>query len=209
MSDMPTYRKTITAEEIARYPVYLYNGEVAVIEREEQVEAAARDLSSCDAIGFDTETRPVFKKGVTHSVALMQLSTDKRVYLFRLNRYGLPPSLRDLLSNEEIMKVGVGIRDDVRALRRLADFPPASFMDLQRFVRAFGIEEMSFSKLMSIIFQVRVSKRQRTSNWEADALTEAQVRYAATDAWGSLKMYQALRSGTPRGLLNSSIERRS
>ncbi|MDR0766185.1 MAG: 3'-5' exonuclease domain-containing protein 2 [Odoribacteraceae bacterium] len=198
---MTTYKKTITTEEIEQYPVYLFDGEIAVIEREEQVEEAVLDLSSCSMIGFDTETRPSFKKGVIHSVGLIQLSTDKRVYLFRLNKYGLPFPLQRLLSSEDTVKVGVGIRDDIRALRRIADFSPASFVDLQRFVRAFGIEEMAFSKLMSIIFQVRISKRQRTSNWEADTLTDAQVRYAATDAWGSLKMYQALRSGEWRGVL--------
>jgi ribonuclease D len=192
--NMQTYQKNITTEEIEAYPTYLYPGEVVVIESAHQVERATQDLSAQDVIGFDTETRPSFTKGVVHPVGLIQLSTDNRVYLFRLNKYGLPVPLRELLSREETVKVGVGIRDDIRALRRVADFSPASFVDLQRLVRAFGIEEMSFSKLMSIIFRVRISKRQRTSNWEAASLTPAQVRYAATDAWGSLKMYQALRS---------------
>ena len=192
---MQVYKKTITSEEIERYPLYVFDGEVVLIDREEQVEAAAADLSSRGVIGFDTETRPSFKKGVVHPVGLMQLSTDNRVYLFRLSKCGLPPSLQRLLSSERTVKVGVGIRDDICALRRIADFSPASFLDLQRLVRAFGIEEMAFSKLMSIIFQVRVSKRQRTSNWEAPVFTDAQTRYAATDACGSLKMYQALRSG--------------
>ncbi|MDR2130155.1 MAG: 3'-5' exonuclease domain-containing protein 2 [Odoribacteraceae bacterium] len=197
---MQAYKKTITTEEIEQYPIYLFDGEIVVVEHAEQVEQAVLDLSSHDMIGFDTETRPSFKKGIIHPVGLMQLSTDKRVYLFRLNKYGLPCPLQRLLSSENTVKVGVGIRDDIRALRRMVDFSPASFVDLQRFVRAFGIEEMAFSKLMSIIFQVRISKRQRTSNWEADALTNAQVRYAATDAWGSLKMYQALRSGERPGM---------
>ena len=103
--------------------------------------------------------------------------------------------MQELLANENIMKIGVGIRDDIRSLRRLANFTPASFLDLQIFAKAFGIEEMSFSKLMSIIFKVKISKRQRTSNWEAPRLTSAQLHYAATDAWGALKMYKALKSG--------------
>ncbi|MDR1274666.1 MAG: 3'-5' exonuclease domain-containing protein 2 [Odoribacteraceae bacterium] len=197
--NMQAYKKNITTEEIEAYPAYLYPGEIVVVENANQVERAACDLAAQDVIGFDTETRPSFTKGVVHPVGLMQLSTNDRVYLFRLNKYGLPAPLRELLSREETVKVGVGIRDDIRALRRLSDFSPASFVDLQRLVRAFGIEEMSFSKLMSIIFRVRISKRQRTSNWEAAALTPAQVRYAATDAWGSLKMYQALRSDEAPG----------
>lgn len=83
----------------------------------------------------------------------------------------------------------------------MADFLPASFVDLQLFVKAFGIEEMSFSKLMSIVFGVKISKRQRTSNWEAPVLTTAQIRYAATDAWGALRMYEALRSGKKQNIL--------
>ena len=188
------YQKTIEAEEMEKLPIYLFKGEVEVIDKLGQVDQAVADLLTCPAIGFDTETRPSFAKGVVHSVGLMQLATDSRVYLFRLNKCGLPPSLQQLLAREDVIKVGVGIRDDIRALRRVADFTPAAFIDLQRFARAFGIEEMSFSKLMSIIFQVRISKRQRTSNWDVPVLTKAQVYYAATDAWGSLKMYQALKS---------------
>lgn len=194
------YKKTIDAEEIEKLPIYLFKGEVVVIERIEHVEQAVADLMTYPVIGFDTETRPSFQKGVIHKVGLLQMATDSKVYLFRLNKYGLPAALQRLLASENTLKVGVGIRDDIRALRRVADFAPAAFVDLQLFARAFGIEEMSFSKLMSIIFNVRISKRQRTSNWEAPVLTTAQVRYAATDAWGSLKMYQALKADKKQGV---------
>lgn len=190
---MHYYRKKIETEEMEQLPAYLYEDEVLVIEKEQQVEQAIADLMDSPVVGFDTETRPSFKKGVTHQVGLLQVASEKRVYLFRLNKYGLIAPLRQLLSDEKILKVGVGIRDDIRALRRLSDFEPAAFLDLQLFARSFGIEEMSFSKLMAIIFEVRVSKKQRTSNWEVPRFTHAQIKYAATDAWGSLKMYQALR----------------
>lgn len=189
------YKTKISEEEIANFPVYTFNGEIIVIDHKDKIEAAVKDLSSYPCIGFDTETKPAFKKGVTHQIGLLQLATDRRVYLFRLNKCGFPKTLQALLANEEIMKIGVGIRDDIKGLRRLSNFTPASFLDLQIFARAFGIEEMSFSKLMSIIFSVKISKRQRTSNWEAPRLTSAQVHYAATDAWGALKMYEALKSG--------------
>ena len=179
------YKTKISEEEIEELPNFTFDGEIIVIDHEDKVDAAVDDLSSYPYIGFDTETKPAFKKGVTHQVGLLQLATDKRVYLFRLNKCGLSESLQDLLANENIMKIGVGIRDDI----------PASFLDLQIFAKAFGIEEMSFSKLMSIIFKVKISKRQRTSNWEAPRLTPAQLHYAATDAWGALKMYKALKSG--------------
>lgn len=197
---MLTYRKKIENEEVAKLPVFLYEGEVIVVDQKQQVDCVVADLSSCSVLGFDTETKPSFKKGVSHRVGLLQLASDKRVYLFRLNKCGLQLPLQHILGNGNILKIGVGIRDDIRALRRLANFTPASFLDLQVFARAFGIEEMSFSKLMSIIFNVKISKHQRTSNWDAPVLTSAQVRYAATDAWGALKMYETLKSGEPRFL---------
>ena len=168
------YKTKISEEEIEELPNFTFDGEIIVIDHEDKVDAAVDDLLSYSHIGFDTETKPAFKKGVTHHIGLLQLATDKRVYLFRLNKCGLPESLQELLANENIMKIGVGIRDDIRGLRKLANFTPASFLDLQIFVKAFGIEEMSFSKLMSIIFKVKISKRQRTSNWEAPRLTPAQ-----------------------------------
>ena len=167
-------KKTIDRKEIDLLPPYVFTGEVKVIEEERQVGEAADFLSKHTCLGFDTETRPAFRKGEIYKVSLLQLAVPERVFLFRLN------------------KCGVGIRDDNRNLRKLADFTPASFVDLQEYAGYFGIEDKSFSKLMAIIFGVKISKRQRTSNWEAPALTEAQIRYAATDAWGALKMYQRL-----------------
>ena len=186
------YKKTIDKEEIKLYPPFIFSGEVSVINDPRQVSQAVNDLSKYRALGFDTETKPSFRKGEVNQVSLLQLATEERVYLFRLKLCGFQPSLRNLLADPDITKIGVGIRDDLRFLRRLGDFTPASFIDLQNYVSEFGIEEKSFSKLMAIIFNVKISKRQRTSNWEAPQFSEGQVRYAATDAWGALKMYQRL-----------------
>ncbi|MBD9179990.1 MAG: 3'-5' exonuclease domain-containing protein 2 [Odoribacter splanchnicus] len=186
------YKKTIDKEEIKLYPPFIFSGEVSVINDPQQVSQAVNDLSRHRALGFDTETKPSFRKGEVNQVSLLQLATEERVYLFRLKLCGFQPSLRNLLADPDITKIGVGIRDDLRFLRRLGDFTPASFIDLQNYVSEFGIEEKSFSKLMAIIFNVKISKRQRTSNWEAPQFSEGQVRYAATDAWGALKMYQRL-----------------
>lgn len=189
---MTTYKKTIGDEEINEMELFSFQGTIKVIDKIEDITEAVQDLKRWPYIGFDTETKPAFQKGVTHSIALLQLSTPEQVYLFRLNKTGLTPELTEILASEDIVKIGVGIRDDIRGLRHLREFSPKQFLDLQLYVKAFGIEEMSFSKLMAIIFNVRISKRQRTSNWEAPMLTSAQVHYAATDAWGALKMHQAL-----------------
>ena len=189
---MTTYKKTIGDEEINEMQLFSFQGTIKVIDKIEDITEAVQDLKRWPYIGFDTETKPAFQKGVTHSIALLQLSTPEQVYLFRLNKTGPTPELTEILASEDIVKIGVGIRDDIRGLRHLREFSPKQFLDLQLYVKAFGIEEMSFSKLMAIIFNVRISKRQRTSNWEAPMLTSAQVHYAATDAWGALKMHQAL-----------------
>ena len=158
------YKKTIDKEEIKLYPPFIFSGEVSVINDPQQVSQAVNNLSKHRALGFDTETKPSFRKGEVNQVSLLQLATEEHVYLFRLKLCGFQPSLRNLLADPDITKIGVGIRDDLRFLRRLGDFTPASFIDLQNYVSEFGIEEKSFSKLMAIIFNVKISNRPRTSN---------------------------------------------
>lgn len=188
-------KKNIAKEEMENLPVFLSHGNIIVIEDPEQVAEAVEKLKQHPFLGFDTETRPAFHKGESYKVGLLQLATEDEAYLFRLNKCGFAKELRFLLADKQVTKIGVGIRDDIRNLRKSGDFNPASFIDLQEYAEKFGIEDKSFSKLMAIIFGVKISKRQRTSNWEAAVLSEAQIRYAATDAWGSLKMYQRLSSG--------------
>lgn len=190
------YKRKIEKEELNNYPVFVFPGEVIMVDDPAQVDAAVAELAAHSYMGFDTETKPAFKKGEYHQVSLLQLGIEERVYLFRLKMCGFPRSLRDLLANKGITKIGVGVSNDLQMLRRLTDFVPASFLDLQVYAPQFGIEEKSFSKLMAIVFGVKISKRQRTSNWEMVRLSEAQVRYAATDAWGALKIYQELSKET-------------
>lgn len=189
-------KKNINKEEIDQLPAFVFSGEVVVIEDAENAECAANFLRDYKFLGFDTETRPAFRKGESYKVGLLQLATPDQVYLFRLNKCGFVPALRRLLEDADVVKIGVGIRDDLRNLRKSGEFSPASFIDMQDYAAKFGIEDKSFSKLMAIIFQVKISKRQRTSNWEVPVLSEAQIRYAATDAWGALRMYQRLSSGS-------------
>ncbi len=192
---MMDLKRNISKEEIGHLPPFVFSGEVVVVEDASEAERIAEFLQECPYLGFDTETRPAFRKGESYRVGLLQLASLERVYLFRLNKCGWGVALRNLLSDPKVIKIGVGIRDDLRNLKKLGDFAPASFVDLQEYVIRFGIEDKSFSKLMAIIFRVRISKRQRTSNWEAPVLNEGQIRYAATDAWGALKMYLRLSVG--------------
>lgn len=186
------WKASITREEIEGLPLYTFPGEVVVVEKPEEVKQAVEELRLCRMLGFDTETRPAFRKGESYKVGLLQLATEERVFLFRLNKCGFDGPLRRLLEDREVVKIGVGIRDDLQNLRKNGTYTPASFIDVQEYAGQFGITDKSFSKLMAIIFGVRISKRQRVTNWDAPQLSEAQIRYAATDAWGALKMYRRL-----------------
>ena len=189
------FKSTITREEIVALPGAAYEGRVVVVESDDKIDQALAPMLGAKVVGFDTETRPAFRKGVSYPVSLLQLGVEDYVVLFRLNKIGLSEKLTSFLSNPDIIKVGVGIRDDISALQRLKKFNPQSFVDLQSVVADYGIADKSFAKLMAIIFGVHVSKRQRVSDWSVNKLSEAQIRYAATDAWGAAIMYNKLLSG--------------
>ena len=186
------YRDDITKEELSNYPVRGYEGEITVVDNGEDLDVIIEDIISSGFIGFDTETRPSFKKGVRHRVALLQLSNGKRVYLFRLNLMGLPDLLRKVLEDPGLLKEGVAIHDDIKALKKIAAFKPAGFVELQGLVGEYGIISGGLKKLAAIILGFRISKRQQVSNWESPVLTTAQISYAATDAWVCHQIYREL-----------------
>lgn len=184
----------ITKEEIAELPIETFEGKIVVIDDVKDVEQAVAELSKASVIGFDTETKPSFKRGVSHKVGLLQLSTDGICYLFRLNKIGYPDTLDDLICNPDIKKIGLSLRDDFAAIRKRSDKKPINFVDLQTYVDQFGIEDESLQKIYAILFGKRISKSQRLSNWEAEHLSNAQQMYAAIDAWASLRIYTHLQS---------------
>jgi len=185
-------RTTITKEEIAGLKLEEFEGKIIEVPNDKSVQGAIEYLNQFNVLGFDTESRPSFRKGNTNSIALMQLAAEDVCILFRLNKLGFPKSLLQLLSNPDILKVGISVKDDFQAIRRKTDFFPAGFVDLQRMVTTVGIEDMSLQKIYAILFNKKISKRQRLSNWEANELTELQKKYAALDAWACLKIYNEL-----------------
>ena len=187
-----TFQQHISNEDTAKLPAVLFDGPIVIVDDEKQVEAACRDLASSPVLGFDTETRPSFKAGVTYRVALLQLSTPRRCYLFRLNRMRFEKQLVKLLENKAILKIGADVAGDLRSLRQIRHFRDGGFVDLQGIAPEWGIGEKSLRKLSAIVLGRRVSKAQRLSNWEAAQLTEKQMRYAATDAWICPEIYRTL-----------------
>jgi len=186
------YKESISKDELAELPLQQFEGEIYLIDNDEKYEAAVEYLGKQEILGFDTETKPSFKKGCINNVALLQLSTDDKAFLFRLNQIELNNGIKSILQNPDIKKIGVAIRDDIKTLQRLSPFKPAGFVELQEQVKNFGIQNFSLKKLAAIVLGFRISKTQRLSNWEAPELTEAQQNYAATDAWVSYLIYQSL-----------------
>lgn len=186
------YRESIDKEELAELPLIQFEGRITLVESKEEYLASLEYLAKQDILGFDTETKPAFKKGVVNEVALLQLATAERAFLFRLNKLGLPGGLKGILENPEILKIGVAIRDDIKGLQKLSNFKPGGFVDLQERVKEYGIQDFSLKKLSAIVLGYRISKAQRITNWEAPDLTDAQQIYAATDAWISHRIFESL-----------------
>ncbi len=173
-------------------PKAVFPGEIHVVQTPEEIEKASVQLGNYTVVGIDSETRPSFSKGRMFKVALLQISSEYHCYLFRLNLTGITQPIISLLENPCITKVGLSLKDDFLMLHKRAPFKQRACVELQEYVRAFGIEEKSLQKIYAILFGEKISKSQRLTNWEAPTLTESQKLYAATDAWACLNIYNHL-----------------
>ncbi len=174
LSEPTRYTVSISKQELALLPAAVYSGKVIVVDTPEDAAKAADILSSESIIGFDTETKPSFKRGQMNQVALLQLSTHTSCFLIRLNHIGLHPAIRAILESKNYLKVGVSIHDDFHHLSRIYNLKPSGFVDLQSFVKQFNIADNSLSRIFGILFNQRISKGQRLTNWEAHTLTPHQ-----------------------------------
>lgn len=179
-------------KSISDLPRVTFPGKIVVVLTESEAQKAVDFLLSADILGINSETRPVFKKGQHHKVALLQVSTKDVCFLFRLNLIGMPSCIVRLLEDTTILKVGLSLHDDFMMLHQRRDFKIGRFIDLQNMVSEFGIEDLSLQKLYANLFHERITKRQQLSNWEAPILTEQQKIYAATDAWTCIQIYERL-----------------
>jgi ribonuclease D len=192
------FQKEISREEVEKLGLIQYEGPIKVIQSEDEFESEIESITAHPILGFDTESKPSFKKGKVFPTSMIQLSSSEKAWLIRVSRLGYPERLKELLSSGETIKVGSGLNDDLRRMRSDFQFEPAGFLDLQRYVEAFQIREKGLKKLSAIVLGRRISKSQQVSNWDAEILTEAQLRYAATDAWICLEIYNALRNSYTR-----------
>jgi ribonuclease D len=190
--EMMTIKRSITKEEIKDMPRAAFPGRIIVVQTEAEAAKAVSYLRSHAMVGIDSETRPSFKKGQLHKVALLQVSTDECCFLFRLNMIGLPQCVVDLLQDAETTKVGLSLKDDFMMLRKRGSFSEKGVVELQEYVSRFGIDDKSLQKIYAILFGEKISKAQQLTNWETDVLTDGQKMYGATDAWACLKIYHLL-----------------
>ena len=186
---------SITKQELAALPAAKFPGEVVLVDKPAQIPQVAEALYAETIIGFDTETKPSFRRGQTNHVSLLQLSTHTTCYLIRLNHLGLPEPIRDVLENPDIIKVGVSVHDDFHNLHKISDLNPKGFVELQSYVKDFEILDNSLSRIYGILFGKRISKGQRLTNWEAAELTVHQQEYAALDAYSCIGIYEYLQKG--------------
>jgi ribonuclease D len=182
----------ISIEEIRTLELKSFDGEIILVENIDEFRKVIKRFENLKVLGFDTETRPSFRKGRRNKVSLVQLSGKNLACLFRINKLGIPDELRDILANPGIIKAGVALHDDIRFLGNVRKFQPAGFVDLQKLVKDYGIESSGLKKLTAIILGFRISKSQQVTDWEAVSLSEAQKLYAATDAWVCFEIYRKL-----------------
>lgn len=185
----------ISKETIAELPQAAFEGRIIVINSPRDCRKAIKYLMTQPIVGFDTETRPSFHKGNPHKVALLQISTADECFLIRLNHTGLTPEIIEFMESDDVLKVGLSIKDDLHSLSALGEFNPVNVLELQTYVKAYDIADNSLQKVYAVIFNERISKGQRLSNWEAETLTDAQQGYAALDAYACYRIYTHLRSG--------------
>ena len=187
----PGFDRRMSKDEINGCPIKRWTGRTHVVRTKDELAAAMRKLAGHTLLGFDTETRPAYKKGESYLPSLLQLASDKEVFIFQLKHLGLAKPLREILADPAIIKTGVSLDYDIRELKKLSHFKAAGFMDLTDLAKKEGIKNHGLRGLAAVLLGIRISKGAQTSNWSRDVLTRQQIQYAATDAWVGRRLYLA------------------
>lgn len=169
-----------------------FPGKIHLISSNQELAIAIPKLSQAKILGFDTETRASFKVGEVYKVALLQLATETDAYLIRLHGIKQFESIQSIFENLQVLKVGVALRDDLKALQKLFKFVPENFVELQTVAKEKGLKNMGLRGMTEEVMQATLSKKAKISNWEIKTLSPEQIMYAATDAWIGLKLYQKI-----------------
>ena len=187
-----TFNKFVSKDEIKNYSIEKFTGKIHVIEKQNDISEAYSFLKKQKILGFDTESKPTFKKGVSSKVSLIQFTTEDQAFLFRINKIGFNEKLIDIISDKKIKKIGIAIFDDIKALQKIKSFESNSIIDLNQLALNLGFESIGAVKLSILILGFAISKSVRLSNWERENLSISQLEYAATDAWICNMIYKKL-----------------
>lgn len=183
----------ITKEEVNALPLKAYEGPVTIVDNDHKLSAALKELKRETVLGFDTESRPAFKKGQNYPASLIQLGGERNIWLFQIQNFSNLDPLWRLLANRRIVKAGVAIADDIKKLQDLHAFKPGGFIEIADLTQQAGILNTGLRSLAGLLLGFRISKRAQVSNWAKSDLSEAQIQYAATDAWVSRELYLHMR----------------
>lgn len=186
----------ISNEEIADLPLKSFEGQIINIEDAELAEKYAKELLSEKVLGFDTESKPAFKKGEFNNVCMIQLSTEDKAYIFRNHLFEIPKEIIQIFEDENIIKAGAAIRDDIKDLQKLKKFTPKGFVEIQQMAKNVGSQNFGLRSMAALFLDIRISKSAKLTNWENKVLTEQQLNYAATDAWLGIRLYKTIKSIT-------------
>ena len=194
------YPERISKNELLELPLLQFPGRIHLVNDRIKMEKAMELIQEEALLGFDTETRPSFKRGENHPVALLQLACENDAFLFQLRDLGLPGPLKEIFEDESVLKIGVAIHDDIKALQQKSEFQPNGFVDLADIARRFGIITTGLRNLTGIVLKSRISKRYQLSNWNRKILDEHQQLYAATDAWVCREIYLQMMESDLEGM---------
>jgi ribonuclease D len=186
--------RTISREDLANLPIRRYEGRIVLVATPQELEEARSDLQAETVVGLDTETRPAFRKGEHHLPCLVQVATARAVYLFQLRRTETRPLLANLLADPRVIKAGISLKDDLRALKQVFPFEEKNMLDLGTVARSKGLGQTGVRNLAGILLGFRIPKGTKTSNWAARELSHVQIAYAATDAWACRELYLRFQS---------------
>lgn len=189
----PEIAERISHEEVGNLPVRRYEGPVHLVAAPAELQRAMHDIRKAGVIGFDTETRPAFKRGESYLPSLVQFATADAVYLLQVQQHDFTAAMREVLSSEKITKAGVSVHDDLRNLKKLFEFEEQAVVDLGKVASHHGLKQTGVRNLAGIFLDMRLTKGTKTTNWAAPHLTPQQITYAATDAWACRELYLRFR----------------
>ena len=186
-------QRNVSREEINELPIRRYEGAVHVVAAPHDLAPAMADILQETVVGFDTETRPSFRVGESYPPSLAQVATARAVYLFQVQRQDIAAAVAEMLAEAHIAKAGVGLSDDLKALKKVIQFAEKSIVDLGGVATRHGLKQTGVRNLTGLFLGFRIPKGTKTSNWARHRLTSQQITYAATDAWACRELYLRFR----------------